>query len=302
MMMPEIRIYKWPVYVFRYLLWEFLRHKKTTNVISTVQGLYTINFRDTIISKALYIFGAYEYYAINDVLEFFIKNKTISSHPVVIDIGANIGVTSIAMVRSGVIKKAIAIEPEPQNIASLEKNITLNKLEKEITCLPFAVFDTDGQLCFELSDDNFGDHRVRSSEPLHGENRLFQEDTRRTIEVKSRRLDTVVASLPPSVRADISLVWIDVQGAEGSVFSGGHETLSRPIPVVAEIWPYGIRRSVRGEAQFHQEIKSLWKYYWVEHKRRFTCYPIDDFASFYDRLALKNTFANVVFTHDKLKK
>jgi len=42
---------------------------------------------------------------------------------------------------------------------------------------------------------------------------------------------------------DVDLVWIDVQGHEGQLLSGASALLERRLPVVMELWPYGLRRA-----------------------------------------------------------
>ncbi len=49
---------------------------------------------------------------------------------------------------------------------------------------------------------------------------------------------------------EIALVWIDAQGHEGHILAGAPRLLSTNIPVVAEYWPYGLKRS-GGLALFH---------------------------------------------------
>jgi hypothetical protein len=50
---------------------------------------------------------------------------------------------------------------------------------------------------------------------------------------------------------------MDVQGFEGRVLEGGTRTIQAGVPVVAEFWPYGIRRSGLDRDQFCGLVESL---------------------------------------------
>jgi FkbM family methyltransferase len=83
-----------------------------------------------------------------DLYGVFCKND-YNSLPVfgsdVIDIGANIGDTSIYFAKLGA-KKVIALEPSPINYESAKKNIALNNLNKKIELLLAACSSQDGNI------------------------------------------------------------------------------------------------------------------------------------------------------------
>lgn len=68
------------------------------------------------------------------------------------DIGSNIGLYSLycSMLYKN---KVFAFEPQYKNVALLEKNIKINKLEKFITILPYPIYSKN-KLNFLLSDKN----------------------------------------------------------------------------------------------------------------------------------------------------
>lgn len=156
-----------------------------------------------------------------------------------IDVGANIGTTSIAAVARYGFDRAIALEPEPSNLYFLRQNVLANHLEDKIRIVPLAVTDCDGEVELELSPDNSGDHRVRVGAPERG---LFHEDRRTTKLIEAKTLDNVLAAEAVSPD-DIGLVWVDVQGFEAHVLAGATTVLGASVPVVIEYWPYGLRRN-----------------------------------------------------------
>ncbi len=159
-----------------------------------------------------------------------------------VDIGANIGTTSITAVASGRLGRAICIEPLEDNRTLLAQNIELNGVADRVKVLPFAVSDREGEVSFERSADNWGDGRVRVRTPAPGEEHAFGEAERPTIEVRSTTFDALVAAGEVSLD-EAALVWIDAQGHEAQILAGAGSLLGSQVPVVAEFWPYGLRRA-----------------------------------------------------------
>lgn len=153
-----------------------------------------------------------------------------------VDIGANIGPICIPAVNRKLFSQAIAIEPEPLNYKLLGLNVLLNDAQNEITTYNVALGNAvDGELEFELSPSNFGDHRVRVSDAKGKDG----EDSRELIRVRMTTLDMLVGHL----NAESSLMWMDTQGFEGFVLMGAFQALKDKVPLVMEFWPYGIQRS-----------------------------------------------------------
>ncbi len=285
---------------WRFLSWEINRKFRKYNIISTKQGIYKILFADNDISKQLYCYGQYQIELITNALIFLrgIHKCPPKGEGSVIDIGANIGIISIGMLHAGQVKQAIAIEPDPQNYSLLQENVALNGLKERIVCLPVAASYQKGETQFELSDDNFGDHRINTN--FHQFNsdlpELFNESKRNIITVQTDQLDNLLARSPDSFTRNIALMWVDVQGYEGYVFMGARSTLSTGIPVVSEIWPYGIKRSGMNQDEFCSIVSSIWSNYWVWRRGKFICYPINTIDIFFDELGYEGAYDDVIFT------
>ena len=152
----------------------------------------------------------------------------------------------------------------------------------------------EGELEFELSADNFGDHRVHRVDQIAPDGDLFDESNRQIISVQADRLDEIVGRLPREFSDEIALVWIDVQGYEGHVFRSGQTLFSRGMPVVSEIWPYALRRTGMSDAEFCAIVEQLWGGYARLIEEEFVCFPIDAFAEYYAKLD-RTQFENVIF-------
>jgi FkbM family methyltransferase len=70
-----------------------------------------------------------------------------------IDVGANFGLYSLIVARSGRARAIHAFEPDPRNLGQLAGNLYLNKLTGVVQVHPLAVSDRVGPLAFTLADD-----------------------------------------------------------------------------------------------------------------------------------------------------
>jgi FkbM family methyltransferase len=214
----------------------------------------------------------------------------------VLDIGANNGVISIGMLTTQEVDKAIAIEPDPRNFSLLQRNIRLNHLEKKIVCLNYAASDGKSELDLELSENNYGDHRVRRGSPDLKVRELFSESQRRVIRVHADRLDNLIRPLPTDFKEEIAVIWIDVQGYEGFVFMGAKRgILSQDIPVVTELWPYGIQRAGMSQKSFCKIAGEIWSSYFIMENGDFVKYPMDKLGGLFEKLGCDGDFTNVIF-------
>jgi FkbM family methyltransferase len=173
----------------------------------------------------------------------------VPSGSTVVDIGANIGTVAIPLVTRHGAARIVAFEPEPLNFKLLRCNVLLNDAEERITCIQVAVSKERGSVELELSQDNYGDHRVRARDAAVPDS--MGESARATISVPAKPLQEALAQA--SVRAeDIGLVWVDTQGHEGHVLAGAGD-LPGKAPWVMEYWPYGLRRA-QGLDLFHKFV------------------------------------------------
>lgn len=156
-----------------------------------------------------------------------------------LDIGANIGLTCVPVASRHRVT-CIAFEPDPTNYAFLKGNITRNGVDDLVRPHNLALFDSATELEMELSPDNLGDHRVRSTNAPPSAEEAFNESQRQVIKINAARLDDILRDtpLPQPVVAKL-----DVQGAELHVLRGGQETLQHIDLMVLEFWPYGLARA-----------------------------------------------------------
>jgi len=266
--------------------------------INSRQGVYTVSTMDHAIGQALYIDGAYEYESSVRSVRFLQAEGFLPSSGItLLDVGANIGIISIGLLRADLgIQRALAIEPEPNNFDLLTRNVKQNSLGDRIECIQAAVSEEVSTLTMELSGWNFGDHRIRATDPqVQGKN---NESRRNTVTVPSLPLPDILSSQQIAQDVDANLLlWIDVQGYEGHVFRGAAPLLAKGIPTVTEVWPYGILRSGVSLEEYCSIVQSHWSDFWVDRRGRYVRYPISVFDRYLDEIGTGEYYENIVLTN-----
>lgn len=155
-----------------------------------------------------------------------------------VDIGANIGTSTIPAIMEFGALNAIAFEPASQNLRLLRSNIAANDLAERVTVIAAALSDHSGVQLLEIGEDNSGDCRIRFSK----ESGSLGEASWSTEQVTLMTFDDVIRERQVSMD-DIGLVWMDTQGHEAHVLNGASALTESSVPVVIEYWPYGLRRA-----------------------------------------------------------
>jgi FkbM family methyltransferase len=141
----------------------------------------------------------------------------------VIDVGANVGFFTLRFARwVGPQGRVIAIEPEAANHAELVRRLRANDLAARVETHRAVADAKGGTARLVINPDHPGDHRIGDDgEPI-----------------SAVALDAVVAD-----GASVSLIKIDVQGAEMRVLAGAAAILARDRPALfVEIDPAGLAR------------------------------------------------------------
>jgi len=193
------------------------------------QGRFLVSPNDKVIGPYYARHGVWSGPSVTTIKNFFSERQP----GLYIDVGANIGLTTVPIAATGV--RCLAVEADPANASLLEDNLRLNGVNERVVVDHCAAGDRTGTCTFELSADNHGDHRIRTA---GGEGKM-NEASRRVIEVPMKRLDDIVE---PDISGAIAIK-VDVQGAEALVFNGARQTMNRADLIIMEFWPYGLNRA-----------------------------------------------------------
>lgn len=281
----------------RLLKWKFIhsipRHDVT---VDTANGLLTCDSKDWLIGKYLYVYRSYEAEFIRATVDFLMKEGYLPREKkgIVLDVGANLGMICIALLKQNYFQRAIAFEPGPNNFRLLVKNVEQNGLKNRIDCFPYALSAAAGEAELELSPENSGDNNLRS---LNGY-RAFDEHRRLTVTVPVKMLDQVYKEIPALQREKPLLIWLDIQGHEGYFFQGARQLLSHGMPVVSEFWPYGIKRSGMALSDYYQIVLETFTSFYYFHKGQYEKRPITEINELFETYSAPGEFGHVILIND----
>jgi len=201
-------------------------------------GDFVVAARDHVIGHHVYARRDFDSDELPRVMQLVAAESGASlSGTVIVDVGANIGTVSVQAVSKLGFARAVAIEPEPDNLRLLRANIALNDLIPRVDVVAAAAAAQDGAILrLEISDSNSGDNRVTVADS----DGAFDERKRSHVDVEARRIDTILDDLGVGIPG---LIWMDIQGYEPFALSGASRRLAALPPLCFEFWPYGLDRT-----------------------------------------------------------
>ena len=264
--------------------------------VDTLNGVLTFDSKDWLIGKRLYVKRSYETGEMHSAIALLRKEGYLpTTEPgTVVDVGANIGMTCIALLKWGYFDRAAAFEPAPNSYRLLVKNIQQNGLTDKILHFPYALSSMMGQSELELSHDNSGNHRLRRTMAPGA----FREEQRQTVTVNVKTLDAMRSSDPDLSKSKISLIWLDVEGHEGSFFLGAQGVLKEGIPVVTEFWPYALDRSGTPRSQYCQIVSSIFTHFYTWAGERYEKHPIAKMDALFDSYTKPREMCQIILVRD----
>jgi FkbM family methyltransferase len=158
--------------------------------------------------------------------EFMHFVKLIKRDGIVLDIGANIGITAAPMAKHLPNAQIDAFEPIAENFNTLRKIISFLKL-KNLRLFNFALGNSKGTLKMIMPTIN--------NSRMQGLSKAFDPSENEqgvTYEVPIKRLDDLY-----SEKERVVAIKIDVENYELEVLKGGKELLNRDSPIIyCELW------------------------------------------------------------------
>lgn len=204
----------------RRYLFDGLRYLVPYVGVETPDGLFMLPTADRTVARSMFVSGSWEPQVLDSAISI------LGDMPAAwfVEIGANIGTTTIAVGRHGF--KVLAIEPSPVNVRLLRANVLLNDLEECVTIVESAISDSEGTALLNLSPVNSGAHSISSNQGGDA------------VEVATVRLDSVLAA-QAVLPSDIGLLWVDAEGHELEVLTGAPGVCAASPPTVLEVLPAG---------------------------------------------------------------
>jgi FkbM family methyltransferase len=225
----------------RLLAWRSLIASDVLSISFVREGvIWSLAELDGIIGFFLFVEGGYQGQEIRALLEWLRCNDvSLGSRTVVVDVGANIGTTSIPFARQGGYR-VVAIEPASKNFRQLEVNVASNGLQEQILLAHRAVLRGPGTVTMCVLKENFGGSFVWRDGLAE-----VETDTIAGYEtVEGDELETIIKSAGIGLE-EVALVWADVQGCEGEVIDSGARLWAGGVPLWAEVEPLSLARQGR---------------------------------------------------------
>jgi FkbM family methyltransferase len=154
-----------------------------------------------------------------------------------LDVGANIGTTTVPALLSHGFVRAVACEPEPSNLLLLELNLVANSVERDVKICRAAISDVDGEVELLVAERRSGMHEVHEADATLPP---WVDASSRTT-VRQFALDTL-GGLGLFDPEDIGILWMDTQGHEGHILRGAKSLTQLGVPVVLELDPAALER------------------------------------------------------------
>lgn len=198
--------------------------------------------RDRTIAKNLELYGQYEEFIASTLQSAAIAGTTV------IDIGANVGLHAVPLAQKvGEQGQVIAFEPDPDNYRLLRSNVERNGLANVQTHNVGLSFEQGKALLYQSAAN-------RGSLSMREEN--VQDWGQHALEPVEIRLE-VADDMLKDVSGPVSLIKIDVEGAEPLVIRGMKQTLRRNpnVKLIFEFWPRMIRQFEIKPLDFLRELE-----------------------------------------------
>lgn len=162
-----------------------------------------------------------------------------------IDIGANVGVTTIPYA----LKydwDFYAFEPDPDHFRRLQCNLVRNGVADRVRAYNVALYDKAGTLDLRKSPVNFGDYRLAIGESPEAKDW-------ETVKVQTDTLDNLLSAA--SLRKPI-IVKLDTQGAEPFILRGGKSVIAAADIVLTELDPHMIIEMGNDPMEFFDSLNA----------------------------------------------
>jgi FkbM family methyltransferase len=205
---------------FQSLLLDIYRRTVATGALRTSWG------------RNVFLYGYHVYKRYYEARHTDLLRTVVNPSGYVIDVGANVGFFTIKFARwvanDGLV---LAIEPETQNCRDLERAVQKSGLAEKVSILQAAVSRTSGAGYLYIDPGHPGNHRLATTgSPV--------------------QIISIDSLLETRGRPEVSLIKIDVQGAEEDVIRGATSTIRRFYPsLYVEIDDLALRQFGSSAAQ-----------------------------------------------------
>lgn len=201
---------------------------------------FLFNSKDNVILNSEFINHGFEE---SNLYNFFCLSKKFYHNPsgIFLEVGGNVGTTTIKALDNNDVSKVITFEPATENYKMLKINKILNGYDNnKIEIYQKAVSNKSGGfLEIGICEENFGDCRIE----------INKHTDRKTEKVSVISIDDFICENNIDIK-DIGFMWVDTQGFDVFVMDGAKKILESKIPVMIEFWPKVLKENNALDLQF----------------------------------------------------
>ena len=196
--------------------------------IAEFQGVFAISVRSHLLSRII-MENQYE------VREAALCLKYLNPDRDVIDIGANVGFYSVLCAKNIERKKVLAVEPAPEAIERLRRNIHLNNVADKVEIFTGVISNREGMTEIKI---------VRGREEYSSIGVMAHPSIANADWITEKVASTTLDALVEEKSLDPGFIKLDVEGVEHFVLEGAKKVLSvnRPI-ILSEIDDFLLRKN-----------------------------------------------------------
>lgn len=155
-------------------------------------------------------------------------NQYIKNDGIIFDVGANVGLLSLPFAKQYVSRGLVyAFEPDPELIKQLKENIRINKLEN-IIIVPLALQDNQSIETITL----YKRRAIHDDGLINKGLSTIQQNPTYNVSKEEVLTSTIDRYVDENKIKNVSLIKIDVEGAEFRVLSGGSKTIDMFKPII----------------------------------------------------------------------
>jgi FkbM family methyltransferase len=177
-------------------------------------GRLLIRYREHVGTQLL-IRGRFE----DEEVAFLCAEVRAAGGGTIVDVGAHVGYFTVSLAREvGTSGQVIAVEPLASNLQLLEANVSLNELDN-VRIFRLALGEREDHVPLQVASDP-------AFSSLH---RPYLGSTAKTLSIRMSRLDRIWSECG---RPFVTLVKVDVEGAELGVLEGSEDLLRSCSPLV----------------------------------------------------------------------
>ena len=224
------------------------RNKKI--LIETIYGNFLMNTNDRIITKKSYISKIpYSALSVKKTFDILEKEKIVINK--FIDIGANIGTSSISAYHLKENLNFLCIEGNKNNFSLLTKNVKLNDVEDKFKLLNKLVGEKKSTRLFVEFAEEKGCSRVFDNvNELKRYQKTYKNKVINKYEVITEKLEDLISIKPD----ENPLLWIDVEGLDLEILKSN--VFKNRFPVCFEYNPTFYKIKYKNYVNFISEIEN----------------------------------------------